>query len=131
MRYFVNIEQEEIAIEKIIEWLNNNKEWVFSGIGVGIITGLWTMFKRNKRSEDDSMNIDENSGIAVGKTEGDFNQTNNYGSATNINGDNNKVVKGNNIENQTNVENQNNITNNGGQQTNNFIQNQKDDPKKS
>ncbi|WP_027338612.1 hypothetical protein [Halonatronum saccharophilum] len=58
---------------------------------------------------------------------------NSQDNSTNINvkGDNNKIAGRDYIEKQTNIETQNNITNNGGQQTNNFIQNQKDDPKKS
>lgn len=29
----------------ILEWLNENKEWVFSGIGISIICGVWWLIK--------------------------------------------------------------------------------------
>lgn len=33
-------------MNKIIEWIINNKEWVFSGIGVSILSIIITLFKK-------------------------------------------------------------------------------------
>ena len=49
---------------EIINWLNSNKEWIFSGIGVGIISIIITLFfkrsqskKQIQKSGNNSVNI--------------------------------------------------------------------------
>ena len=34
-----------------IEWVVDNKEWLFSGVGVAVIAGLWRAGRRAKRSD--------------------------------------------------------------------------------
>jgi len=41
---------------EIINWLNNEKEWLFSGIGVTIITILWIYFFKPKKEKEASLN---------------------------------------------------------------------------
>jgi hypothetical protein len=63
-----------------MEWLSENKEWVFSGIGVVAITLLisfiiWTIKKKNtasgiiqnQTSGDNSMNYQSGRDIHIGK----------------------------------------------------------------
>jgi len=49
---------------EIIDWFNSNKEWIFSGIGVGIISIIVTLFfkrsqskKQIQKSGNNSVNI--------------------------------------------------------------------------
>ncbi|PFN86366.1 hypothetical protein COJ67_16590 [Bacillus thuringiensis] len=35
-------------MEKIIQYLIDNKEWIFSGIGITVVLGIYKLFKRNK-----------------------------------------------------------------------------------
>ncbi|PES81324.1 hypothetical protein CN327_01425 [Bacillus cereus] len=35
-------------MEKYIQYLIDNKEWVFSGIGVPLVFGIYKLFKRDK-----------------------------------------------------------------------------------
>ena len=49
---------------EIINWLNSNKEWIFSGIGVAIISVVVTLFfkrshskKQIQKSGNNSINI--------------------------------------------------------------------------
>jgi hypothetical protein len=52
-------------LETIIEWMNNNHTWVFSGVGIFIIGGVIAFFKRRgaigisqkQRSGSNSTNI--------------------------------------------------------------------------
>jgi hypothetical protein len=38
-------------MKDIIAWLENNREWVFSGVGVVAISGFYTLFFRHSRSD--------------------------------------------------------------------------------
>ncbi len=43
---------------KIIDWIYQNREWVFSGIGITVISGVYYIFQRRKRkNRDNSGNI--------------------------------------------------------------------------
>jgi hypothetical protein len=46
-------------IEQIIEWISENKNWLFEGLGVTILVGLWAFFRNRNRGE----NISPNGGI--------------------------------------------------------------------
>jgi hypothetical protein len=43
-----------------MEWLINNNEWVFSGIGVFALGIIYTFFKKSKKQK--SINMKQNSG---------------------------------------------------------------------
>jgi len=58
----------------MVTWLIENREWVFSGIGVLVITGLIGIFKKNSngkqvrqsiRSGNDSTNIQNSRDVRV------------------------------------------------------------------
>ena len=39
---------------KLLQWINDNKEWFLSGAGVVVITSLFTLIKKNKfKSKED------------------------------------------------------------------------------
>lgn len=49
---------------EILNWVNSNKEWLFSGIGVAVIVALISLFVKHPRSKkqiqksgNDSVNI--------------------------------------------------------------------------
>lgn len=35
-------------MDLIFDWVNENKEWLFSGVGVVIIGGIWHLIRRQK-----------------------------------------------------------------------------------
>lgn len=37
-----------------MQWLINNKEWLFSGVGISICLGIFTFFKRNKQDKSNA-----------------------------------------------------------------------------
>ena len=45
---------------QILDYLINNKEWIFSGIGIIVITGIGSLFKTKKRKLSISNNINSN-----------------------------------------------------------------------
>jgi len=55
----------ERVLETVTEWISNNYTWVFSGIGIFILSGIITFFKRKgnntikqkQRSGKNSTNI--------------------------------------------------------------------------
>lgn len=53
----------------MIEWILNNKEWVFSGVGVAILVALLTLLKRKNNSG--------NNQTIISGTARDIKQTNN------------------------------------------------------
>ncbi len=52
-------------MEQIIEWLKANKEWVFSGVGIAIISAILGIIFR-KRSKN-GINIAKNGGVISNK----------------------------------------------------------------
>jgi hypothetical protein len=58
-------------MENIISWILENKQWIFSGIGVFIISGIVAIIFRSKRKNKES-EIDQtvNKGnVTVGKSD--------------------------------------------------------------
>ena len=57
-----------------MEWIIQNKEWLFSGIGLAIVGGIWGFFKKKKgnntpyqsiKAGDDSNNIQGGKNVNV------------------------------------------------------------------
>jgi hypothetical protein len=38
-------------MNSILDWVFNNKEWVFSGVGVAIAAALWPIFFKKKPTQ--------------------------------------------------------------------------------
>ena len=49
-----------------IEWLWGQREWVFSGLGIFLVSGLLSWFNKKKQSESKKQTIVGNSNITVG-----------------------------------------------------------------
>lgn len=64
---------------KILQWINDNKEWFFSGIGVVLITTLGTIIKKlffKKKSNDTSKTVIKQK--SIGKNNVQIGIQNNY-----------------------------------------------------
>jgi hypothetical protein len=46
----------------MLTYLNENKEWIFSGIGILAITAIWSLFKKIKKSNDSTYTFNQKSG---------------------------------------------------------------------
>jgi plastocyanin domain-containing protein len=44
-------------MEKLMQWINDNKEWVFSGIGLALIGLIWKFFFKDKSASGRSQTI--------------------------------------------------------------------------
>ncbi|WP_228052530.1 hypothetical protein [Nodosilinea sp. LEGE 07298] len=44
-------------MDKLMQWFNDNKEWVFSGIGLSVIGLIWKFFFKDKSSSSRSQTI--------------------------------------------------------------------------
>jgi high-affinity Fe2+/Pb2+ permease len=65
-------------METIFSWIDSNKEWFFSGIGVAIITTIISLFfmrtrskKQTQKSGDNSVNIQVGGNINIHTKETD------------------------------------------------------------
>lgn len=43
----------------MIEWINNNKEWVFSGAGIFVLAAIIKFFKNRKKQKKEKGNIEQ------------------------------------------------------------------------
>lgn len=57
------------VVNIMLEWISNNKEWVFSGVGLFIISTLVALFKKQKNDKQIQKVRDNSTAIQVG---GDF-----------------------------------------------------------
>ncbi len=70
-------------MNNIINWLSDNKEWVFSGVGIAIVGGIIKLFRNRKTKNQDneqlpterniSTSTASHEGIAIGNVGGDVN----------------------------------------------------------
>ena len=52
-------------IKKIFSWIVHNKDWLFSGLGISIITLIATIFINNKGKAIDGMDKSNNNNIGI------------------------------------------------------------------
>jgi hypothetical protein len=43
-------------IERILEWISENKNWLFEGLGVTLLVGLWALLKNRNKGENTPSN---------------------------------------------------------------------------
>jgi len=55
------------AMESIIQWLDTNKEWLFSGIGLSILTVLFSFRKRKQLNNQYQKNGKNSLNIQAGR----------------------------------------------------------------
>lgn len=68
----------------IIDWLSDNKEWVFSGIGVTIVVSIigfvFKIFKKKSKGKSVQQNASFNFGSHITQVDGNINSNvKNYG----------------------------------------------------
>jgi hypothetical protein len=65
---------EDNALNEIVNWVENNKQWLFSGVGIAVFAGIIkSFFFRNKptqvqKSGKDSISIQAGGDVHIGDT---------------------------------------------------------------
>lgn len=54
-------------MESIIQWLDTNKEWLFSGIGLSILTALFSLRKKKRLNNQYQKNGKNSLNIQAGR----------------------------------------------------------------
>lgn len=59
-------------LNKILEWLCVNKEWVFSGIGVTLLSFVFCLFKKRNNSTENHQSSFFNIGSHITQVNGNY-----------------------------------------------------------
>lgn len=59
-------------LNKILEWLCDNKEWVFSGIGVTVLSFVLCLFKKKNKNTGNHQSSSFNIGSHITQVNGNY-----------------------------------------------------------
>jgi hypothetical protein len=59
-------------LNKILEWLCDNKEWVFSGIGVTVLSFVLCLFKKRNKNTGNRQSSSFNIGSHITQVNGNY-----------------------------------------------------------
>lgn len=59
-------------LNKILEWLCDNKEWVFSGIGVTVLSFVLCLFKKRNKNTGNYQSSSFNIGSHITQVNGNY-----------------------------------------------------------